>query len=383
MFRSFRSAAVAIGAGLLLAGVMTAPAASAATGFVVVASGLDNPRGLSYFNGRVYVAEAGKGGTDCPAGAKGPEGGQLCLGRTGKLISVPAGGGLIHTIERGLISLTDIPGGIAAEGVMSVTASAQGLQSLYGESVVGMLASIPSTSPLTRSDDIALRNYIGSIHRLGRHGDTRIADVGDSDYSWSAVHRYLVPHQFPDANPNAEITVGSTTYIADAGSNTLDAVNGGYVRQLAFLPNNGMSDGVPTCVAMGPDHALYIGQLAPGAAPNGSNIYRYSLRTHTLRVWARGLNVVDGCGFDNRGNFYATEFQSHGFNPGPTGNPAGEVIQIRHNGARRVLGAGHLFYPQGFATDNHGHIFVSNWSILPGTAAHPGMPTGQVVRLTA
>lgn len=381
MFRSVRGAA-ATAVAILLAGVITAPAGSAASGFVVLKSGLDNPRGVSYDDGRLFVAEAGKGGTDCPAGAKGPEGGQLCFGRTGKLISLPAGGGAVHTIQSGLISMSGLPGGLAAEGVASVNSSERGLQTLFSGSVVGVLASIPSGKSLTPSDDAALRRSLGSIHRLGSGGDTRIADVGDSDYSWSAVHHNLVPDQFPDANPNDQLRVGTTTYVADAASNTLDAVTGGYVRQLAFLPNNGSSDAVPTCVAMGPDGALYLGELAPGATANGSKIYRYSLRYHTLRVWARGLNVVDGCGFDSSGNFYATEFQSHGFNPGPSGNPAGDVIQIRHNGTRRVLGAGHLFYPQGFATDNAGHIFVSNWSIFTGTPASPHMPTGQVVRLT-
>ena len=169
----------------------------------------------------------------------------------------------------------------------------------------------------------------------------------------------------------------------DAASNTLDAVDHrGAVTQLAFLPNPAHSDAVPTCVAEGPGGDLYLGQLAPGAPLNGGNIYRYSLATHRLTVWQSGFNVVDGCGFDEHGNFYATEFQAHGFNPGPSGNPAGDVVKIAPNGARSVLGAGQLFYPQGFATDHEGHIYVSNWSILPGTPAHPGMPTGQVVKIT-
>ena len=73
-----------------------------------------------------------------------------------------------------------------------------------------------------------------------------------------------------------------------------------------------------------------------------------------MTVWKTGFTVVDGCGFDKWGNFYAVEFQAHGFNPGPTGNPAGDVIKIAPNGTRTVLGEGKLFYPQGFATDEAG-----------------------------
>jgi sugar lactone lactonase YvrE len=98
-------------------------------------------------------------------------------------------------------------------------------------------------------------------------------------------------------------------------------------------------------------------------------------------VWKTGFNVVDGCGFDPAGNFYAVEFQSHGFNPGPTGNPAGDIVKIATDGTRTVLGAGQLFFPQGFTMDPSGNIYVSNWSIMTGTPAAPGAPTGQVVRV--
>lgn len=210
-----------------------------------------------------------------------------------------------------------------------------------------------------------------------------MSDVGDLDFGWSAVHQNLVPDQFPDANPNALAVVGSTTYVVDAASNTLDAVDQrGNVRQLAFVPSPAASDAVPTCVAAGPGRNLYVGELAPGAPLNGGSIYRYNLRTRRLSVWKTGFNVVDGCGFDNAGNFYAVEFQSHGFNPGPSGDPSGDIVRIARNGTRTVLGTGQLFYPQGFATDRQRRIYVSNWSIFTGTPPKPGGPTGQVVRLT-
>jgi len=346
----------------------------------VVASGLNNPRGLAFHDDQLYVAEAGTGGTDCPKGAQGPTGGQLCVGLTGALVRIV--NGQPKTVLSGLVSLADIPGGIAASGLAAVQGADDELRTVFGDSVVGVLASIPKGSSLSPADDTAARHELGALFSVAHGKQTRVADVGDSNYSWSAVNRNLVPDQFPDANPNALLVEGRTTYVVDAASNTLSSVDSaGQVTQLAFVPNPSASDAVPTCVAEGPSGDLYLGQLAPGAAPNGGKIYRYHVRTHALTVWQTGFNVVDGCGFDRHGNFYAVEFQAHGFNPGPTGNPAGDVIKISPNGSRSVLGAGKLFYPQGFATDGEGHIFVSNWSIFTGKSGAAGRPTGQVVSI--
>ena len=366
------------------AGSANASSAGAQGTVVVVATGLNNPRGLAYQDGQLYVAEAGVGGGDCPHGAIGPEGSPLCVGRTGAVISISQTGH-VRTLRAGLFSMSDIPGGIAATGVAAVAVAHHRIELVNSESVLGFLASLPHGAAIAAADASAARNELGRLRLLGpRPGaDMTVADVGDADYVWTGVHQNLVPDQFPDANPNALFVEGHTTYVVDAASNTLDAVaHRGTVTQLAFLPNPAHSDAVPTCVTEGPGGDLYIGQLAPGAPLNGGNIYRYDVSTHRLSVWKTGFNVVDGCGFDQRGNFYATEFQAHGFNPGTSGNPAGDVVKIAPNGTRTTLGAGHLFYPQGFATDRDGHVYVSNWSILPGKPIHPGMPTGQVIQIT-
>jgi hypothetical protein len=372
------AAITAIMGGGLLPSVASAATPSVTPAVTAVVSGLNNPRGVAVVNGHLYVAEAGTGGTDCPAGAQGPEGGQLCVGQTGALAEIIAG--TPHDVLSNLFSESDIPGGVAAEGIADVAGVPGGLRALYGESVVGLLTSMPQGSHLTAADGVAARQQLGKLTAVAGGHNVVLADVGDSDFSWAAVHKNLVPHQFPDANPNAFAVVGDTTYVADAGSNTLDSVDSaGHVSQLAFLPNPAHSDAVPTCVAVGPDNNLYLGELAPGAPANGGNVYRYDVATHHLTVWKTGFNVVDGCGFDRAGNFYAVEFQAHGFNPGPTGDPRGDVIKVAPNGTRTTLGAGHLFFPQGFALDGKGGFYVSNYSIFPGFTG--GGPTGQVVRV--
>lgn len=374
-----RSAPILIGtAGIALFGTGMPGSvfgASAKRSISVVANGLNNPRGLAIVRGQLYVAEAGTGGSDCPAGAKSPEGGPLCFGRTGAIAVVSHG--VARPVVSGLISESGVPGGLAAGGVAAVTGTSRGLRAVYG----GAVAGIPPGAKLNAEDAAAANSELGRLVSVTNGQQKSVAAVGDADYRWSETHKNLAPNDFPDANPNALAVVGSTTYVIDAASNTLDSVdNHGKVRQLVYIPNVAMSDAVPTCVAFRGGN-LYIGELAPGAPLNGGSIYRYNIRRRSLSVWKHGFNVVDGCGFDSAGNFYAVEFQATGFNPGPMGNPAGDIIEIGPNGKRTVLGAGKLFYPQGFAADGRGNIYVSNWSILPGTAGKPGMPTGQIVRV--
>jgi hypothetical protein len=379
--RKRNSAIAGLFAVALLAAGPSYGVASATGGRVeVVVSNLDNPRGLTVWDGRLYVTQAGRGGTDCPAGAMGPEGGPLCVGLTGSLSVVD--NGVAKPVLSGLFSMSDVPGGIASLGIANVTGSKHGLEVLFSESVAGVLTSLPKGEAFTAADSAAARSQLGRLMRVYGNSTRTLADVGDEDFIWTAIHQDLVPDQFPDSNPNALVVVGRTTYVADAGANALVSVNKrGRVKQLAFFPNPPAADAVPTCVAVGPDHNLYIGQLAPGAPLNGGNIYKYDVWSHNLSVWKTGFNVVDGCGFDPAGNFYAVEFQSHGFNPGPTGNPAGDIVKIATDGTRTVLGAGQLFFPQGFTMDPSGNIYVSNWSIMTGTPAAPGAPTGQVVRV--
>ena len=83
------------------------------TSLEVVASGLDNPRGLDISrSGSLYVAEAGRGGTE--ACVPSPEGeGEACIGDTGAVTKVWRGGQ--RRVATGLPSVAG-PDGSAATG---------------------------------------------------------------------------------------------------------------------------------------------------------------------------------------------------------------------------------------------------------------------------
>lgn len=369
---------LATATGLALAG---GPAQASVSGPAVhvVASHLSNPRGLSISaGGTLYVAEAGRGGSHCFSD---PFFGPQCAGLTGSIDRVQEGGAVTRIIP-GLISISS-PGGIAAEGVVAVSASDGQVYGLFGGNTIGVGA-----APLPSYLVTAATRYLGQFGRVAGDDFSRLAGVGDSDFAWAARHKYLVPAQFPDSNPNGLLVTGSgVRFVVDAGSNTVDQVTAdGAVRVLTFLPapDGSVTDAVPTCAAMGPDGALYVGELLGGDyAPGHARVWRIAVHNGevTKTVWARGLTTVQGCGFDRSGNFYATEFQVSGLDFSPTASPLGALVKIARDGHRSTLGSGQLFWPSGFAAGPGGSVYVSNCSIAPASGFGPCPNGGQVVRI--
>ena len=371
------STAVGVAAAL---GVTAAPTAGAqARGhdgrFVVVASHLNNPRGLSPApDGGLYLAEAGRGGKTCVSG--GPEG-EACPGLTGSFDLITKNH--VKRIVTGLISVSGA-GGVAAEGPVSVSTAPRGsFYGLFGANTHG----VPRKGVIPGKVRNKALAQLGRLWLIKPGGRVKtVSNVGDQDWAWSNRHRDLAPLDFPDSNPNAVLFSHGSRYVADAGANTLVRVKWtgkAKVRNFFPVPANFQSDAVATCVARGPDGALYVGELLGGFhTPKHARIWRVT--PHHATVWARGLTTVQGCGFGSDGAFYATEFQTDGLG---AQNPAGDVVRISQNGHRTRLGVGKLFFPSGFAAGPNGSIYVSNCSIAPATGMGPQLcPTGgQVVRL--
>lgn len=386
---SRRPALVLVAAAVCAAGVSftAAPALAAApasgnapaTGYDhgaavrVVASGLDNPRGLAFDRwGRLYVAEAGHGGSFCVPG--GGEEGPQCAGLTSGISVV--GHGTHHRIVDGLISLAG-PDGTAAEGVVAVTAQGRRLLAQVGLNSRALPPDLPS-NPVTN----AARRELGRTLAVTRNGHWwPIASTGNADYDWTAAHKYLQPDQFPDANPNGLVARGRTVYVADAGANLIARVGPhGRVRTLTYfpVPAGSPTDAVPTCIANARDGSFYVGELLGGdIAPGHARVWQVWPNGRARVKWT-GFTGIQGCGFDERGNFYVTEFQANGmFGP----DPHGAVVRIRPNGTRTTFGMGALFFSSGFAY-RHGTVYVSNWSIAPATGSTAtGGQSGQVVAI--
>jgi len=360
---------------LLVAPAVAAPAAS----FTTVASGFDNPRGLAFgSDGRLFVAEAGTGGSTCATG--GPNG-STCVGLT-SAVSVIDEHGAHHRIVSGLASFAGM-GGFFATGADGLTRSDGGGLYTIMTSCPQMVDGLPP-GVFDPSLVAAVRAQAGRVLKVNGGEFDRMAGVGRFDWGWAGRHSNLVPGQFPDCDPYG-ILAGEhgDQWVIDAASNTLDHVaSDGTVEVVTFFPNPAASDAVPTCLDRGPDGAFYVGELTgSGNSPGSSVVWRVDAsREHpTPTVWATGLTAVTGCGFAN-GKFYATEFSTLGLVNAAPGT--GEVVQVPPHSTSPIVIASALSFPNGFAA-RAGAIYVSNWSVSPAVIP-PGAPPfqpGEVVRI--
>jgi hypothetical protein len=201
----------------------------------VIASHLNNPRGLAAApGGRLYLAEAGRGGKVCVAGG---EQGTTCLGLTGSFDLVTKHG--VKRLVTGLISGAG-KGGEAAEGPVSVSRGPDG--SFYG--LFGLNTHVvPPKGAIPGYLRAAALAELGRLVRVSPHHSVRVvSNVGDQDWAWTNTHRYLAPKDFPDANPNAVLYSHGHRYVIDAGANTLvDVHRNGVAKVIAFFGNGLLS----------------------------------------------------------------------------------------------------------------------------------------------
>lgn len=246
--------AVLISVGGLLLGTTAATAAEAGTTasssrIEVVASGLDNPRGLTFGPGGVLlVAEAGSGG-DGPC-IIGGDGAEFCLGQTGAVTAVWRG----H--QRRIVT------GLPSLGTRDQ--SEVGGPHDVGVYRASLLVAIGlGADPARRAELGPAGVGIGTIQRVSLRRTRTFADLAafeaDNDPDQDQ------PATGPDSNPYAVLPQhGGSVLAVDAGGNDLLRIGpGGRISVVTVFPVETVSgspvDPVPTTVARGPDGAYYVG----------------------------------------------------------------------------------------------------------------------------
>jgi hypothetical protein len=353
-------------AALTMAGM--APA-SAQTGPQVVASGLNNPRGLTFSpNGGLYVAEAGKGGSGpCFAGPEGP----ACFGNSGSVTRIDRK--VQKRVLTGLPSYGDEGTGTFAIGPSDVAFQGQG--GMYVTEGLGLDLDFSKTIPEL--------DAMGKLLKATASGRVRVvADLAAFEDANNPTG------DEENVNPNSVISSGSSRIVADAGANDLLRVAAnGRISVLATFPNRLVDappflglppgtqipmDAVPTSVARGPDGALYVGQLTGFPFPvGGANVYRI-VPGKAPQVFASGFTNIIDIAFDKRGTLYVLEIFQNGL---LSGDPTGALIRVDRSGGQHVVMSTGLFTPGGLALRD-GAAYVSNCGTCAGTGEVLRIPLG-------
>jgi hypothetical protein len=331
----------------------------------VVASGLDNPRGVDLRGGRVLVAEAGRGGAG-PC-LPNPEGeGEVCLGATGAVTAVTRGGQ--RRIVTGLPSVA-APDGTQALGPHDVVATGHGLLGVIG------LGADPARRAELGAGGELLAHLVrfGSVEPLADLGAFEAAENPDG--------------ATPDTNPYSLLRDGRRVVVTDAGGNDLLAVDrDGGISVLATFPDVlvpapeflGLPPGteipmqaVPTGVTKGPDGAYYVGQLTGFPfVPGEAKVWRV-VPGEEPTVYAEGFTNVIDIAFDRAGRLWVLEIAANGL---LSGDMTGALIRVDRTGEQTEIAPGALTAPGGLAVARDGSLYVTNNSTSAGT--------GELLRIT-
>jgi hypothetical protein len=347
-------------AALVLSGTATASADSDDAGPEVIASGLNNPRGLAFHGGDLYVAEAGAGGSGpCFQGPEGPS----CFGLSGSVTRIDEDGQT--RVLTGLSSFGLIGSGTAAIGPSDVAFKRGGGSMLL---TVGLGLDLDFSKTIPELDDMGqlLRA------RLSKGNWKTVADLADFEDANNPTG------DEENVNPNSVIALPGRSIVSDAGANDLLQVrNSGKVRALATFPNRLVDappelglppgtqipmDAVPTSVAKGPDGALYVGQLTGFPFPvGGANVWRVEPGEEP-EVFASGFTNIIDIAFDKNGTLYVLEIFHNGL---LSGDPTGALIRVDANGSQEVVMSDGLITPGGLALRGD-NAYVSNCGTCAG-----------------
>ncbi len=369
---SRRLAALLLALGLGACGAGSGSPASPRS--TVLISKLANPRQLSFgADGALYVAEAGDGGSDrCVTIARTQQ--RVCLGQTGAILRIAAG--RATPIVSGLPSIAS-PGGAEASGPADVVQTGSKLAFVVQDTHIDAAGANPFGKlglPLGRLV-FAAADGGGAV--------TLEADLAhyealhDPDHGAGAVGSGKT-----ESDPYGLVAYRGGYAVVDAAANDLLWVDpAGRIHLLAVFPTQKVTlagktvvaQSVPTSVAVGPDGALYVGELTGNPFAAGSaRVWRVEPGQRPA-VYAQGFTTISAITFDRRGRLLVLEITGEGLNE--TGSP-GQLIRYSA-GRRTIVPTGRLVDPTGVAVGPDGSIYISD----NGESAANAGAGGEILRV--
>ena len=354
----------------------------------VVATHLNNPRKIFLArDGALYVVEAGTGGHDSCLGTGTTK---MCIGLTGSITRIA--NGTQRRVLTGLWSgartdgtLAQGPADVLVRGGLYYVLLQNGSINARGQNDLGR-------------DGATAGDLISSPP--GRVAPRVIANLAAYEAAHNPDHGAGPGPRFGDppidSDPYAFVAYRGGFAVADAAANDLLWIGpNGVVSLLAVFPTQTMPltkavasrigapagmrsisvQSVPTSVAVGPDGALYVGELTGlPFAPGRARVWRI-VPGRKPSIYASGFTNISDLAFDGR-NLLVLEISSGGLLDATS---PGALIRLTPDGKRTVLASAGLDHPTGLAVGN-GSIYIANNGVFPGDG--PGKH-GDLVSLPA